>query len=178
LFFSFSNKFNEMKINERNNFILLSLTSEQILFQIFNQILAIHLNSNKQGKDCVISTCGVNLLDENINEIKGKVFDWFIKLMNIFYANFSEINQLRSTFASNINAIVLLSIKSLLTFCITNSSNFQSFIEHKKNEFCLIKMLNFVNKGILQIDCFQIIFQYKTELGAFIIFNHFNYLKV
>lgn len=163
LFFSILNKFNEVKINERNNYILLSLCSEQILFQLFSQILSIHLNSNKQIKECVISTCGINILDENINEIKGKVFDWFIRLMNMFYANFSEINQLRTSFSINVNAVLVLAIKTLLSFCMVNSANFQTFIEHKKNEYCLIKILNFINKGILNIDYLQTIFQYKTE---------------
>ena len=163
LFFSVLNKFNEIKINERNNYILVSLCSEQILFQLFSQILSVHLNSNKQIKECVISTCGINILDENINEIKGKVFDWFIKLMTMFYANFSEINQLRTSFSINVNAILVLAIKTLLSFCMVNAANFQTFIEHKKNEYCLIKILNFINKGILNIDYLQTIFQYKTE---------------
>ena len=142
---------------------MLSLLSEQTLFLIFNQILSIHLYSNKQIKDCIISTCGINVLDENINEIKGKVFDWFIKLMNIFYMNFAEIQQLHMSFASNINTLINVSIKSLLSFCINNSSNFQNFIEHKKNEYSLIKFSNFINKCIIKIDFFQTIFQLKQE---------------
>ncbi len=164
----FANKYNEAKINERNNFILLSLVSEQSLFLVFNQILSIHLYSNKQIKECLISTCGVNALDENLNEIKGKVFDWFIKLMNIFYANFSNIDQLHTHFVFSMRTMATFSAKSLLFFCINNSANFQSFIEHKKNENCLIKLLNLVNKCTIHVDYFETIFQFKTELVIFL----------
>lgn len=167
LILGFSNQFTEIRLNERNNLIFKTLTTEQNLFEMFIQILSVHLFSNKQIKDSLISTCGINVIDEHINEIKGKVIDWFIKLMNVFYSNFSENQQIRAIFANNMINIANLSIKSLLSFCRNYSANFLSFIEHKKNEFFLIKLLNFISKSTSQIEFFQTIFNVKTELGNF-----------
>lgn len=163
LFFSYLHKFDEMKINERTAMALISLISDQSLYEIFQKILSIHLYSNKQIKECYISTCGIHSIDENINEVKGKTFEWFFKLYNVFCKNFLENHALKSFFTSNINGLLSSSIRSLITFCIHNSGSFQTFLENKKNEIFLIKILNFINICIPFIDYFETIFNLKAE---------------
>lgn len=164
LLFKFIQRFNETKTNEKSSLVLISLISDQTLFDIYQKILSIHLYSNKQIKDCLISTCGIHSIDENINEIKGKVFEcWLMKLMAIFYMNFSENPSLKAFFASNINSLLNYSIKSLLTFCINNSGNFQTFMENKKNEVCVIKIMIFINYCMTFPDYFDTLFQSKSE---------------
>lgn len=165
LLFKFIQRFNETKTNEKSSLVLISLLSDQTLFDIYQKILSIHLYSNKQIKDCLISTCGIHSIDENINEIKGKVFEcWIMKLMTIFYMNFSENSSLKSFFTANINTLLNYSIKSLLSFCINNSGNFQTFMENKKNEVCVLKVLTFINYCITFPDYFETLFQLKSEL--------------
>lgn len=157
------NVFSETKMTEKNNVILLTLCSEQALFAIFSQILAFHLNSNKQIRDCFISTCGIHSLDENLNEVKSRVFDWFSKLTTVVQTNFTEASPLKSSFVANVHPLLNLSLRSLLAFCLNASAAFQGFLEHKKNEFLLMKTLNFINQCLADSDYLQTFLELKKE---------------
>lgn len=66
------------KLNEKLLAIL--ATNEKftnILFETFKLLLI----TNKQIPDCIISTCGINAVDDSINEIKSKIIEILIKLV-------------------------------------------------------------------------------------------------
>lgn len=68
------------KLNEKLSLIL--ATNEKftnILFDTFNLLLI----TNKQIPDCIISLCGINAVDDTLNEIKSKIIEILIKLVPV-----------------------------------------------------------------------------------------------
>lgn len=68
-----------MKLGEAKGNLLVSLLKQQDLMVILMKILCIHINTDLQIKECIISTSGQDRIDDVINEIKIKV----VKTVNV-----------------------------------------------------------------------------------------------
>ena len=105
-----------------NSQTLKYLNFNEKFLSILSQSLSLTLSTNKQITDCLISSCGIHVIDENLNEIKSKVIEIYTKTIFLVESNkeYTEI----------IKKLIELFSRTLIRFMnLTPNANYQFFID-------------------------------------------------
>ena len=102
----------------KGNFLYLVIRLNDLLV-VFTKILVIQLSSEMQIKECIISTCGLNTLDDVLNEIKIKA----LKCLNLLAGYVFEMRDFDPYFFTKyyelLGKLLPIMLSSLIKFCKT-----------------------------------------------------------
>lgn len=150
-----------VKIGERKNDLLKHVVVYDEIPVILVKLLCLHIQSPRQLSDCLISTCGIKKFDDLINETKIKVMKILNKMVLFMYLRTDSLPLITTTkFFTLTQSIMLISIKSILTFCKSETIELSSALSVKTYLFivCLIaspSSSNLASNACWQKYCFS-----------------------
>ena len=110
-----------VKFQEKKGSLLLNVTMQEGLIQVFVQILCIQIPSPKQILDCIISVSGIDDFDNICNDIKCMAMNCINIVSNFLFDVRPDINIQTSKFYSFLLTGLPLVISSLVKFCKSES---------------------------------------------------------
>ena len=120
-----------------NNCEKLIIANDQLV-QNFSQILCIHIKTNSQIPDSLLSTSGFKKFDFSLNKIKENLLNIFNITIGVFHVEdqnppSDRFNLQNTMFFKNIDKIGLICLKTLFTFCknIDTTTCFQVLLKNK-----------------------------------------------
>lgn len=105
------------KLDKHKGNLLEHVINKENLILVFTKALCIYLNTELQIKDCFISTCGFERLDQLMNDVKIKVLRCMNKVFEFIFEIRGQIKVTTSKFYSLLPTILPLLIKTIINFC-------------------------------------------------------------
>ena len=106
------------------------VASNDEMIEIFSKILIIQLPTDKQLKECIISTSSIEDFDNIANEVKTLVLKCINKILTFIIERKSILNTLQNKFYKFIKGDGIKGLlQSVFTFCKTNTFSIEEAIE-------------------------------------------------
>ncbi|KRX04002.1 Armadillo-type fold [Pseudocohnilembus persalinus] len=134
------------------------------LAMLYSNISQYIFTNKNQFPNCGISTTGVAIIDDSINQLKKMIFKSYTKMNNFSFENRGKLKIRSCVFYKMITNVLPICLNTVYQFCFLFQEKLNIALENEQMSKLLVENLNFIKVCMGQQDFYHLFAENKNTL--------------